>query len=487
VIAATSSKPDPADRSEDIKSHRALIRSVGEKTGLTRYQMFQRDEAFRNAYAVSLAKAQAQTGNVDQVIADLDAAQQRKAQDRVLEEQGTEAERRKLPITAELKRQLNNAATQVGLQVQVWSGGQPGEDEGRPLERTGGPRHDDGTAADVRLFELVDGKRRYLSSGNRQDREKMAAFITHAVAAGATGVGHASDYMGLETIHVGGGEPLVWGKDGLSRHKVGWVQAAYDRGLKARTGIFLPTPKPTPDGAAITEQRALTVFDAMGGPEREALRKHMYEVRDSQRRDAVAAALKSSGERRAEYEQRMHDATIGKAALPSPEEIDADAALDPLHREQIRRQLDIAAKDTASFNVAFERFRNNESFDPNDVEDRKNADRIFQNRDGDDATLTAIIERTGILPASAAVRMRGDLLSNDPERLMAAMTRADKAIRINPNVLDRVEGGAELERGVVKFRALRDTLGMTAEEAANRIVRERTHELQSEPEREDQK
>jgi hypothetical protein len=127
----------------------------------------------------------------------------------------------------------------------------------------------------------------------------------------------------------------------------------------------------------------------------------------------------------------MRNAPIGKPALPGPEEIEADPLLSTAHRAELRRQWSTAVRATHSFNAAWDRFSNNKPFDPTDQEDRKNVDRIFQNQDGDDATLTAIIERTGILPASAADKMRGDLLSSDPERVMAAMTRADKAIRIN--------------------------------------------------------
>ncbi len=73
------------------------------------------------------------------------------------------------------------------------------------------------------------------------------------------------------------------------------------------------------------------------------------------------------------------------------------------------------------------------------------------------------------------------MLSNDPERVLAAMTRADKAIRINPNIMDGVEGGAELETSVVRFRTLRKE--MSEEQAAKEMIRERTLELQGEPQR----
>ena len=90
-----------------------------------------------------------------------------------------------------------------------------------------------------------------------------------------------------------------------------------------------------------------------------------------------------------------------------------DAALDPAHKDKALRQWEIASSDRQSFKAAFDRFDNNQPFDPNDHEDRKNADRIFQSMGGDDTALTAVIERTGIFPDSAAIKMRGDLISDD--------------------------------------------------------------------------
>lgn len=76
------------------------------------------------------------------------------------------------------------------------SGGQIPQDKSRFKEtgvrdRVGtAKRHDDGGAADVDLYVIENGKRRYLDSKNPADRTTMKNFIRDVVTAGVTGVGH---------------------------------------------------------------------------------------------------------------------------------------------------------------------------------------------------------------------------------------------------------------------------------------------------------
>ena len=146
--------------------------------------------------------------------------------DRVVESQKQVAGIRKGQITTDLKDQLNYAAHKTGLGVEVVSGGQ--RMEGAP-GHTGSHRHDEGRSADLKLF-ITDknGQKIYLSMTNPEDQIKMKAFVKNAVAAGATGVGAALDYMGDKTIHIGGGTPAVWGKD---RGPAQWISEAHAEGL----------------------------------------------------------------------------------------------------------------------------------------------------------------------------------------------------------------------------------------------------------------
>ena len=148
---------------------------------------------------------------------------------KVVQDQRTLAEKRKLPIQPELHVAMAKSADTAGVNVQVYSGGQ----ESSGPNRTGSHRHDHGGAGDIKLYEEGDdGKKRVLSSANPEDRKVMARFITEAVANGATGIGHGPNYMGNEGIHVGYGSDAVWADKGGKVEP--WVKKAYEQGVLQR-------------------------------------------------------------------------------------------------------------------------------------------------------------------------------------------------------------------------------------------------------------
>ena len=116
---------------------------------------------------------------------------------------------RRLPINSKLKSVLQQAARVAGVDVEVYSGGQPRKGEGG--QRTGSTRHDHGNAADVYLYK--EGRK----LRDPEDREIMAKFVSAAASAGATGIGFGGIvnkqklYMGESGIHVGFGKPATWG------------------------------------------------------------------------------------------------------------------------------------------------------------------------------------------------------------------------------------------------------------------------------------
>lgn len=124
----------------------------------------------------------------------------------VYEKQRQLAGIRKQPLNPNLVRVLESAARAAGVDVHVYSGGQPSKDSGQG-PRTGSTRHDNGNAADLYLTR----GNRILSDTNDADRETMAKFVSAAVQAGATGVGAGHGYMGPSNIHVGFGNPATWG------------------------------------------------------------------------------------------------------------------------------------------------------------------------------------------------------------------------------------------------------------------------------------
>lgn len=131
---------------------------------------------------------------------------------------------------------MNYAAYKTGLGVEVRSGGQSTFGK-EGVDWIGSDRHDDGGAGDVKLFEMINGKRRYLNSNNDADRQKLQDFIRYGVIAGATGIGHG--YMGPGTTHIGGGDVKAWRdmKKGAPA-AFPWVQLELDNGIAERQKLM---------------------------------------------------------------------------------------------------------------------------------------------------------------------------------------------------------------------------------------------------------
>lgn len=137
---------------------------------------------------------------------------------KVFEDQMSEAQIRKGPISERLKRVLQIAAAEAGVDVRVKSGGQP------PGGGTGSDRHDNGNAADL---DLYIGNRR-LSPKNPEDLPIFKKFVATAKAEGATGIGAGEGYMSQDgsRLHVGFGTEAIWGADKSSKTAADWLREA---------------------------------------------------------------------------------------------------------------------------------------------------------------------------------------------------------------------------------------------------------------------
>ena len=131
---------------------------------------------------------------------------------------------RNQPINGNLENVLKAAADAAGVSgIVIGSGGQPSAAEGG--NRTGSTRHDDGGAADLQLIG-PDG--RVLDFTNPADLPIIQAFVSHARANGATGIGAGTDYMGNNTLHVGFGAEGVWGAGGQGASAPEWLTTAFN-------------------------------------------------------------------------------------------------------------------------------------------------------------------------------------------------------------------------------------------------------------------
>jgi hypothetical protein len=180
-------------------------------------------------------------------------------------------------------------------------------------------------------------------------------------------------------------------------------------------------------------------------------------------------------------EKQIIDASAGQGDLPKRDEIENDPILRPQQRNALLRQYDSAAGNVAAFASTWKKFAdpNGGSFNPYDADERKSVDTLYQHLGGNAPALQAVVDRTNILPKSAAIAMRGDFVSNDPRRVAQSLSVASNLLAKNQNIFVGVDGQKDFENNAVAFRHYVDDLGMTADDAAKKIVYQQSSEYQS--------
>jgi hypothetical protein len=123
-----------------------------------------------------------------------------------------------------------------------------------------------------------------------------------------------------------------------------------------------------------------------------------------------------------------------------------------------------------------------QKFNPYDNDAQKAVDAGFENavrysaKHGNVASPEAIAlrawQRTGILPKAGAIMIRGGLISTDPRQVAAAASVANNMIRENPNAFAGQDGREEIEHAAVAYGHYIYDLGMSPQEAANKVAGE---------------
>ena len=137
----------------------------------------------------------------------------------------TKGATRNKPLRPELQNILNTTAGNLGLRVEVFSGGQPSSGP----HRVGSHRHDHGSATDIRIYKGD----RLLSATNKADIPILRQFATDAYRLGASNIGAGPGYMNgnmhVGINHAGGGSvgSPYWGAGGKSKNTPSWLRAAY--------------------------------------------------------------------------------------------------------------------------------------------------------------------------------------------------------------------------------------------------------------------
>lgn len=125
---------------------------------------------------------------------------------------------RNKPLSKELISALS-FLPEMGVTMEVFSGGQEAEGP----NRTGSHRHDHGGAADV--FFYKDGRK--LDWSNPEDVPIFQDIVSRAKSRGVTGFGAGKGYMQPGSMHIGFGNPAVWGAEGKGANAPAWLVSAY--------------------------------------------------------------------------------------------------------------------------------------------------------------------------------------------------------------------------------------------------------------------
>lgn len=88
-------------------------------------------------------------------------------------------------------------------------------------------------------------------------------------------------------------------------------------------------------------------------------------------------------------------------------------------------------------------------------------------------------QRTGILPTQVGTMLRGGLVGTNPEQVKAAASVASNMLKENPNAFAGVNGGDEIGKAAANYAHYVDDLGMTDDEAANKIAQQNSPEYQA--------
>lgn len=127
---------------------------------------------------------------------------------------------RNQPLSPELVEALGSFLPDMGLGVEVFSGGQPTSGP----HRVGSHRHDLGGAGD--MFITRNGDR--VGWDDPDNIPLLQDVVRRARAAGITGIGAGEGYMQPGSMHMGFGPPSAWGDGGKSANAPKWLRDAFN-------------------------------------------------------------------------------------------------------------------------------------------------------------------------------------------------------------------------------------------------------------------
>lgn len=209
-----------------------------------------------------------------------------------------------------------------------------------------------------------------------------------------------------------------------------------------------------------------------------------YETRDRLIKGAQVKLVQNqttaASARNEELERKIIDAgSKPDALLPARALIEQDPILSEPQRNALLRQYDTAAKESVKLQTGIAKFGNPNAgaFNPYSTDDKDVIDKIYKTFGGSQnpSALSAVVQRAGIIPKTAALELRGALASGNEGRTGEALQTLSN-LRTRADIFEGVEGQKDLEEAADQFRHFVDDRGMTAEDATRRIILNRDPE-----------
>lgn len=172
----------------------------------------------------------------------------------------------------------------------------------------------------------------------------------------------------------------------------------------------------------------------------------------------------------------LEDGTIGAADIAAARRSGRLTDFDEVTRaENILERKEKENADINFFNTAIG--TPGFAWNPYDPKQVKAVEAGLKSAGGDINSAMQIWQKTGIVPPTAAIALRGGLISTDPKVFQASANVAANMLRQNPNAFAAVKGGEEMEKNALAFNHYVYDLGMSGEMASARIAQENSPEF----------
>jgi hypothetical protein len=208
----------------------------------------------------------------------------------------------------------------------------------------------------------------------------------------------------------------------------------------------------------------------------------LYTIRQHTEKEVASEQATLSAVAVQQFDRQMIDAAAGVGVLPDRKAIETNPYLSEPQRNSLLAKHTNAAGDVVAFQAVLAKFKDPAQgpFNPYDSNEVKAVDTLYNQMGATLPNLQAVVDRTGILPKTAASRMQSDIISNDPKRVAGTLSVASDLLARNQNVFSAVKaGGSNIEEQAIAYRSYVEDRGLTAEEAGQKIVRSQSPEYQA--------